>query len=128
MAAGAGELGEQLPKRGALLSDEPDDHLGAAAGSLHAARVGEIGRRQFPIELEMREVVSAKSKGKSVAADLGIRELPVNFRRPMAPFERPTGEVQSYSERNSACMFMRASPPRRQRLGGLRARARLLDT
>lgn len=71
MAAGAGELGEQLPKRGALLSDEPDDHLGAAAGSLHAARVGEIGRRQFPIELEMREVVSAKSKGKSLAADSG---------------------------------------------------------
>ena len=75
MAARAGEIAEQLPQCRLVAPHQVDDDLGAAARRLDRAGVGEILRRQRPVERQMREIVAAEAARQPLAPDLGIGQL-----------------------------------------------------
>ena len=75
MAARAGEIAEQLPQGRLVAPHQVDDHLGAAARRLDRAGVGEIRRRQRPVERQMREVVPAEAARQPLAPDLRVGQL-----------------------------------------------------
>src|SRR5262249_27714200 len=71
----SGELPRQLPQGGPLPPSQIQDNGGPAPRCFHSVRVGKIIRGKGRIQRQMREVMSPETARKTLAPDVGMRQV-----------------------------------------------------